>query len=134
MRKTKNQQKNVAAPPFKNGTINGKLYFITVILELIVISTVLIILINTGNENFIVSSIGLIVGLHFLPMAKVFNRKFDYYIGFWTLIISIVELLLISKNKFDYSTVNAFVCLGYAISTSTYGLKLVKDGNLIMKK
>ena len=132
--KLKIYKKSVSASSFKSGKINGKLYFIAVAVEVIAILTVLIILVSTGNKHFIVSSIALIVGLHFLPMAKIFSRKFDYYIGFWTIIISIIGLILISKNEFDYKIVNAFVCLGCAISTSTYGFKMVKDGNLIMKE
>ena len=76
----------------------------------------------------------LIVGLHFIPLAKIFQRKFDYYIGLWTIVIATVGLILISDKKYSPNIVNAFVCLSCAISTTFYGLKMIKDGTAILNE
>ena len=38
----------------------------------------------THHDQYIVSAIALIVGLHFYPMASIFKRKIDYFIATWT--------------------------------------------------
>lgn len=132
--KLKTNKKSVSVPPLKSGKKKAKWYFLVVAFEIVAIFGAVIILTNIGRGHLIPSSIALIVGLHFLPMAKIFNRNIDYYIGFWTIIIAIIGLLLISNNQFDYQIVSAFVCTGCAISTTTYGFKMAKDGNVIIKK
>ena len=92
------------------------------------------ILINMGKGSLINCYMALIVGLHFIPLAKIFDRKFDYYIGFWTTLIALIGMILIHNNKFDYKIVNALICMGCAISTIAYGLKKIKDGNLFLIK
>ncbi|MBF9254381.1 hypothetical protein I2I11_13835 [Pontibacter sp. 172403-2] len=132
--KLKIEKNYVSVPPLENGNKKGQWYAAVISLEVIAIFAILIILINAGNEHLIIYSIALIVGLHFLPMAKIFNRKFDHYISFWTTAISGIGLLLILFEQFDYKIVNAFVCVGCAISTTTYGFKMIKDSNLIIEK
>lgn len=63
-----------------------------------------------------------------------FDRKFDYYIVIWTSLIATIGLILILKNQFNYKIVNAFVCIGCALSTTMYGLKKVRDGNNFLKR
>jgi predicted histidine transporter YuiF (NhaC family) len=110
-----------------------KRFYTVLALEGIAIFVGINIIINMGKDSLIISYIALIVGLHFIPLAKIFGRKFDYYIGFWTTCIALIGMILINNNKFDYKIVNAFVCIGCALSTTLYGLKKVKDGNQYLK-
>ena len=91
------------------------------------------ILVNIDQLNLIICCIALIVGIHFVLLAKVFDRKFDYYIGSWTTIIAIIGFVLIVKSQYDYRIVNAFVCLGCALSTTMYGIKIIIGGNSYLK-
>jgi hypothetical protein len=111
-----------------------RLYWIIVALEGIAIFGANIILTNTGKGEYFISCFALIVGLHFIPLAKVFERKFDYYIGIWTISIATVGIVLILQNTLDYRIVNALVCTGCAVSTTLYGLKMINNGNNILKR
>ena len=66
--------------------------------------------------------------------AKIFQRKFDYYIGLWTIVIATLGLILIITKMYNYNIVNAFVCLACAISTTFYGLKMIQDGTAILNE
>ena len=111
-----------------------KAFWIIFCLEGVAILLVQNVLVNIGKDTLFISSIALIVGLHFIPLAKVFQRKFDYYIGLWTIIVATVGLILIINKKYDYNIVNAFVCVACAISTTFYGLKMIKDGTEILNE
>jgi len=132
--KFSNSKKLLPEIPVENEPNNDKWFYTVVALEGVAIFVVQNILINIGKSNLAICSIALIVGLHFIPLAKVFNRKFDYYIGIWTIAIAIIGIILITGNLYDYRMINAFVCLCCAISTTEYGLKKVRDGNLFLKK
>ena len=111
-----------------------KAFWIIFCLEGIAILLLKNILVNIGEDTLFISSMALIVGLHFIPLAKIFQRKFDYYIGLWTIVIATVGLILISGKKYSPNIVNAFVCLACAISTTFYGLKMIKDGTAILNE
>jgi hypothetical protein len=108
-----------------------RLYWIIVALEGIAIFVTNTILINLKKEEFFISCFALIVGLHFIPLAKVFERKFYYYIGVWTILAAITGIALIFQKTFDYQIINAFVCTCCAVSTVLCGLKIINDGNKI---
>jgi len=124
-------KRNKLLPPLtiEKNTKKEKWFYTVFALEGIAIFIVKNILINIDRDNLFFSSFALIVGLHFIPLAKIFNRKFDYYIGTWTTIVAILGLTLIITNQFEYKIVNAFVCAACAISTTMYGIKKVIDGN-----
>ena len=67
-------------------------------IEGITIPITKIVLDNTNHSEFFIPFFALIVGLHFFPLAKIFERKFDYYMGTWTCLISIIGFLLIQQN------------------------------------
>jgi hypothetical protein len=109
-----------------------RLYWIILALEGIAIFGANVILTNTGKGELFISCFALIVGLHFIPLAKVFERKFDYYIGIWTILIASTGIVLILQKNFDYHIVNAIVCTGCAVSTTLYGLKMVNSGSKVI--
>ena len=92
------------------------------------------ILLNIGRDDLFISSIAFIVGVHFIPLAKIFDRKFDFYMGCWTTIIACIGFTLIWFGQFNFKLVNGFVCAGCALSTSSYGLKIVMDGKNYLDK
>ena len=91
------------------------------------------VLYNTNHDEYFIASLALIVGLHFFPLAKVFGRKFDYYIGSWTTFISLLGIYLIFDKQYSLALINAMVCFGCALSTVLYGLNMVKDAKDMLK-
>ena len=113
----------------ENDSKKNRWFYTVFVLEGIAIFVTQVVLLNIGKENLFICFVALIVGLHFIPLAKIFNRKFDYYIGFWTIFISVTGLILIETNQFNFRLTNSLVCVGCALSTAFYGLKQVIEGN-----
>jgi Ca2+/Na+ antiporter len=92
------------------------------------------ILVNIHRDDLFIPCFALIVGLHFFPLAKVFKRKFDYYLATWTCLVALIGLYLrIQKTTPDYF-VTAFVCIGCAIATTSYGIKMIYDGYQLLSR
>lgn len=91
------------------------------------------ILANINKDELFICSLALIVGLHFIPLAKVFKRKFDYYVGTWTIFVSVIGLFLILTTKVNYKLTNAFVSMACAMSTTLYGLNMISQAKTIIK-
>ena len=111
-----------------------KWFYIVFILEGVAILLLQNILANIGRHELFICSIALVVGLHFIPLANIFNRRLDYYISSWTILVAVVGLLFISKNNYEYTSVNAFVCAGCAISTSLYGFQKIGQAKVYVKQ
>ena len=109
-----------------------RLFWIILTTEGVAILVAKNVLVNIGQDQLFIASLALIVGLHFIPLAKVFKRKFDYYIGSWTIVCAITGIVLILQKQYDYHTVNAFVCTACAFSTSVYGLNMISNGKKIL--
>ncbi|QEC78694.1 hypothetical protein [Mucilaginibacter ginsenosidivorax] len=90
------------------------------------------ILVNIKMDYLFISSIALIVGLHFFPLAKVFRRKFDYFMGTWTTLVAILGMTFILKTNADRNLINAVVAMCCAISTSFYGIKMTMEGRRLL--
>lgn len=107
---------------------SSKWFGIVYALEGIAIFIVVNILKMTNHSNYFIPSFALIVGLHFFPLGNIFKRKFDYYMGAWTCFIAITGIYLINQNYFSNDAVVTFVGIGCAISTSTYGIRMILEG------
>jgi hypothetical protein len=90
------------------------------------------ILVNIQMDYLFISSIALIVGLHFFPLAKVFRRKFDYFMGAWTTLVAILGIAFILKTSADRNFINSVVAICCAISTSFYGIKMTLEGHQLL--
>jgi hypothetical protein len=112
-------------------TKKEKKYWIIFVLEGVFIFLVKNILDNINYSHLFLPIFALIVGLHFFPLAKVFERKFDYYIGAWTTIVAILGVIMTLENVFKQSIINGIVCTACSVSTSIYGLKMIREGNSI---
>ena len=83
------------------------------------------IVINLHHRELIMPAIALVVGLHFIPLAKLFKRKFDYYLGTWSILIAFLAITFSLNKMLNESAVLAFTGIGMAVSTTFYGLKMI---------
>jgi hypothetical protein len=86
-----------------------------------------------GHPELSIPVIALVVGLHFYPMAKIFKRTIDYYLATWSTIIAICGIVFLLNGIFSQPTVYAFVGIGLALATSSYGLYMMISGWKIVK-
>ena len=68
-------------------------------LEGLLIAVSVVVLSTFDLQNYVVPIIALIVGLHFYPMAKIFERKIDYYLATWVTLVAILGIVLVIGNK-----------------------------------
>ena len=110
-----------------------RLFWIIFLIEGVAIFLTINFLTNFKKENLLISCIALVVGLHFIPLAKVFETKFHFYIGIWMTTSAIIALVLIVQNQYDYKIINAFLSTSCAISTTICGLNLINNGKKYIK-
>ncbi|NLR57751.1 hypothetical protein HGH93_06555 [Chitinophaga polysaccharea] len=84
-------------------------------------------------QQYVVTAIGLIVGLHFYPMAWVFKRRLDYYAATWTCLVALVGISLTFRQASQESVIVA-VGLGTALATVTYGLNMMREGYKLSRR
>lgn len=114
------------------GRTTGKWYGILFGSEGIAIALVCTMLVVTGHKSFILPSVALIVGLHFYPMARLFDRTIDYYIASWTCIVAMTAIYLVTRGA-GKNTINPLVGFGVAASTAAYGSFMLGMGYRILK-
>ena len=108
-----------------------KLYWIILIAEGFAILVVQNILVNIHEDVLFIPCLALIVGLHFFPLAKVFDRKFDYYIGTWTTSFAVLGIFLTIRLSIQPYFINALVCFACATATTFYGLNMISNAKKI---
>jgi len=108
-----------------------KLYRIILIAEGVAILVVQNILANINKDELFIPCFALIVGLHFFPLAKVFDRRFDYYIGTWTTSFALLGIYLTIRLSMYQYFINAIVCFACATATTLYGLHMISNANKI---
>jgi hypothetical protein len=92
-----------------------------------VIPIVVFSLIAFHYDALIIPGIAMVVGLHFYPMAKLFNRKIDYYLATWTCLIALTGIIMTLRDA-TQSAVFSFTGIGVAIATSGYGFFMIYSG------
>lgn len=88
----------------------------------------------TGYPQFTFPAIALIVGLHFYPMAKIFNRKIDYFLASWTTIFALISIYFVFRGNYALPSIFSFLGIGVAFATSVYGINMLIEGYRINKK
>jgi hypothetical protein len=88
----------------------------------------------TGYPQFTLPAIALIVGLHFYPMAKLFNRKIDYFLASWTTILSLISIYFVFRGNYALPSIFSFLGIGVALATSAYGINMLIVGYQISEK
>lgn len=90
------------------------------------------VLMNIHHDELFISFFALAVGLHFFPLAKIFNRTFDYYMGAWTCLFAIIGIYLITQKTITVNLANVIVSLGCAIATISYGIRMINEGRKLL--
>lgn len=90
------------------------------------------VLMNIHHDELFISFFALAVGLHFFPLAKIFNRTFDYYMGAWTCLFAILGIYLITQKTITVNFANVVVSLGCAIATISYGVRMINEGRKLL--
>ncbi len=111
-----------------------KWYGITFGLEgaLIGLSCLLLYLFN--QSEYIMTTIALIVGLHFFPLAKIFDRQLDYYTGIWTILIALFTFFLLQNSLINQMQSFLLLGIGVTIATIAYGIFMIWLAQDLFKK
>jgi hypothetical protein len=111
---------------------NEKWFLIILGLEGLGILIIKNVLVNINHNELFIPFFVLIVGLHFFPLAKIFKRSFDLYIGTWTCLLAILGIYLITQKITTTNLANVVVSLGCAVSTISYGIKMIIEGRKLL--
>lgn len=91
------------------------------------------ILMNINHDELFIPFFALVVGLHFFPLAKIFNRTFDYFMGTWTCLFAFLGIFLITQKTTTVNLANVIVSLGCAIATISYGTRMIIEGRKLLQ-
>jgi hypothetical protein len=83
------------------------------------------ILFATGLDAYLAPAIALIVGAHFIPLARVFERTIDYWVAAWVIAVALAGIIAIAVTPAAPAFVSALVGIGTAAGTSAYGIYLL---------
>ena len=72
-------------------------------------------------EKLILPAVTLIIGLHFIPLAKIMNRKIDYFIAPVPIVFSLAASYLAFTTTMTWLEVYAVAGIGGAFATMIYG-------------
>lgn len=87
-----------------------------------------------GLYKFIMPSITLIIGIHFIPQAKIFNRKIDYFVAPLPILSSIIAFYFSFQNNISWLSVFSIAGIGGVLSTAIYGIYMITSyKNLAIK-
>lgn len=77
--------------------------------------------------DFIMPIVTLIIGLHFLPQARIMDRKIDYFVAPIPILTSLIAfyLALQSPSNLSWLSLYAIASVGGAIATSIYGIYIL---------
>ena len=71
--------------------------------------------------KLIFPAVTLIIGLHFIPLAKIMNRKIDYFIAPVPIVFSLLASYLAFTTTMTWLEVYAVAGIGGACATMIYG-------------
>lgn len=119
---SKRFEKNVSADGKKIGKAMGILSGVSYgILWLAVIVFIIL-----KQYTFIIPIITLVIGLHFIPQAKIFNRKIDYFVAPLPIATALIAIFLAINYDVHWSFVYAIASIGGALASSIYGLYILQ--------
>lgn len=78
-----------------------------------------------GHWRWILPSVALIIGLHFFPLALIFQRRIDYLLGPIAVGFAGVGFVLAAQSGAPWSVVYAVSGIGGAIATAVYSTYLL---------
>jgi len=127
------QRKNLPKIQIEEDSKKEKLYWIIFVAEGVAILLAKNILANIHRDDLFIPTLALIVGLHFFPLAKVFKRRFDYYIGAWTTLVALTGIILTIKQVLTTDLSNSIVSFACAFSTLSYGFRMILEAKKLLK-
>lgn len=98
------------------------------------IPIVAVILLLLGYQQFTLPAMALIIGLHFYPMARIFNRTIDYYLATWTCLVAINSIIMMANKHYEQTFTLTILGIGVALATTTYGFYMLITGYNYIKK
>lgn len=84
--------------------------------------TAVVVLVLVGRYVWILPVVVLVVAVHFYPIAAIFRRTIDYYLGTAMLVVAVVGLTLASHSDVAWQVTVGITGFGAALVTSGYGL------------
>ncbi|WP_143447551.1 hypothetical protein [Kineosporia sp. R_H_3] len=106
----------------------GRAYGLTFGVEGLAIFVVAATLSRTGNVDYQVPAIALVVGLHFYPMARIFDRTVDLWIASWVVAVAALGLAAVAGAWAAVPAVWSAVGVGTALGTAAYGVYMLREG------
>src|SRR5699024_2044798 len=85
-----------------------------------------IILMTIDLYILIMPFVTLIIGVHFIPQAKIMNRKLDYFVAPLPILSALFSFYLAAQPEASWLVVYAVASVGGAIATAIYGMYMLK--------
>jgi hypothetical protein len=104
---------------------SGRWFGLIFAAEGLVIFVVCAILGATGNSDYINPAIALIVGVHFIPLAWVFQRTIDYYVAGWFVLAALAGIVGVAAGLMPVALAWSLVSIAAAAGTSFYGFYMI---------
>ena len=86
------------------------------------------------QQIYIMPALVLIVGLHFIPQAKIFGRTIDYYLAPLPICTALIGFYLAFATSTSWQEVYAISNIGGALATAGYGLYMVLSHKHLMNQ
>ena len=86
------------------------------------------------QQIYIMPALVLIVGLHFIPQAKIFDRTIDYYLAPLPICTALIGFYLAFATSTSWQAVYAISSIGGALATAGYGLYMVLGHKQLMNQ
>ncbi|KXT83647.1 hypothetical protein ACVRXQ_11065 [Streptococcus panodentis] len=77
------------------------------------------------GEKYIFPMLTMIIGLHFIPQAKIMNRKIDYLTAPFPIVSAGIAFYLAFSTETDWLSLAALAAVGGAIATLIYGFYML---------
>ena len=86
------------------------------------------------QQIYIMPALVLIVGLHFIPQAKIFDRTIDYYLAPLPICTALIGFYLAFATSTSWQAVYAVSSIGGVLATAGYGLYMVLGHKQLMNQ
>lgn len=86
-----------------------------------------------GLDDYTVPVIALIVGPHFYPMARIFDRTVDYWIATWVTVTALMGIVALARSTGDAAAIWSAVGTCAALGTGAYGVYMWIAGRDLLR-
>lgn len=110
----------------------GKWFGIIFALEGVFIFLAINIVTWIGHAELTLPAMALVVGLHFFPLAWVFERKIDYLLGSWATVVALTAAYYAYHHLWNGYTIATVIGVGMALTTSAYAIYMITYGRKLL--